>query len=178
MEEIWKVIPGFTGYEVSNLGRIRSLNYKRTGRVKVLKPAVTGGYYKTMLKSDEGEYKTVSVHVIEVLTFKGERPGSNYDIDHKDGNSLNNNLDNLWYIPHSENVRRGYIYGKAKPQKGLNNGMGKYSDDFVKEVRRYVATQKKLKGVNYGRADVADRFGINVNTLKHILRTDNKGRRL
>lgn len=39
MEEIWKDITGYEGlYQVSNFGRIKALNYKRSGREKILKP--------------------------------------------------------------------------------------------------------------------------------------------
>ena len=38
MEEIWRDIKGFEGkYMVSNLGRVKSLNYRRTGKEKILK---------------------------------------------------------------------------------------------------------------------------------------------
>ena len=36
--EIWKDIEGYEGlYQISNMGRVKSLNYKRTGREKILK---------------------------------------------------------------------------------------------------------------------------------------------
>ena len=36
MEEIWKIIDGYPNYMVSNLGRVKTLNYKRSGREKIM----------------------------------------------------------------------------------------------------------------------------------------------
>jgi len=46
-KEIWKPIPNFSRYEASNKGRLRSNNYKNSGKTKVLKPALAKGYLKT-----------------------------------------------------------------------------------------------------------------------------------
>lgn len=44
MEEIWRDIDGYEGlYKVSNLGNIKSLNYRRTGKEKILIPNKSGG---------------------------------------------------------------------------------------------------------------------------------------
>ena len=50
-EEIWKDIKGYEGkYQVSNLGRVRSLNYRRTGKERILKYLInTRGYLTTVL---------------------------------------------------------------------------------------------------------------------------------
>lgn len=40
--EVWKDIPGFENYQISNYGNVKSLNYGRTGKPKLLKPTVSG----------------------------------------------------------------------------------------------------------------------------------------
>ena len=53
--EKWITIQNYGGYEVSNLGQIRSINYKRTGTIRILKPTLNPqGYLCTMIKNDNG----------------------------------------------------------------------------------------------------------------------------
>ena len=93
MEElIWKTIPGFTGYQASNTGLLKSLNYKKSNKEQVLKPAINpNGYPQTMLKSDDGVYKSKPVHYFVALAFFGVRP-ENFDVNHIDGFKTNNNI--------------------------------------------------------------------------------------
>lgn len=44
--EVWKDIPGFENYQISNYGNVKSLNYGRTGKTKLLKPTISGKGYK------------------------------------------------------------------------------------------------------------------------------------
>ena len=61
----WKTIKGFSNYEASNTGLIRSLDYKRSGKVQILKPAKSkDGYLKTMLKSDDSKYHSKPIHFV------------------------------------------------------------------------------------------------------------------
>ena len=50
-KEIWKTIDGYPNYMVSNLGRVKSLNYNGTGREKILKPTKNkyNGYLQVCL---------------------------------------------------------------------------------------------------------------------------------
>ncbi len=68
--ENWKAIPNFSTYEASDLGRLRSLNYKRSKTIRVLKPAKSkDGYMKTMLLDDNGKYSSWTVHKFVALAF-------------------------------------------------------------------------------------------------------------
>ena len=50
-DEIWKAIPGYEGYEASNTGKVRSLNYGGTmGKIKELSVYSQAGYYKTTIR--------------------------------------------------------------------------------------------------------------------------------
>lgn len=42
IKEIWKPIEGYPDYEVSSMGRVKSLNYYHTGKEKILKPIIDG----------------------------------------------------------------------------------------------------------------------------------------
>ena len=98
-KEIWKpiiiemngVLYDYTGlYEVSNLGNVRSLNYMRTGKVKVLKAQKNkGGYLMVCLTK-----KTFYVHRLVATAFL-DNPKKLQVVNHKDENKENNNVKNL-----------------------------------------------------------------------------------
>jgi hypothetical protein len=91
MEEIWKDIKGFEGrYQVSNLGRVRSLDWHgHKGRMLKLKINKMWGYYKLNLAHPDGYIKTVSVHRIVAIAFI-PNPDNLPEVNHKDENKLNN----------------------------------------------------------------------------------------
>ena len=94
--EIWKDITGYEGlYQVSNLGRIKS---KR----KILKP-IDGEYLKVGL-SKNGLQKTLYIHRLVAETFFGK---SKLQVNHKDENKHNNNINNLEFISFKENINYG-----------------------------------------------------------------------
>lgn len=115
MQEIWLKINGFKYYEVSNKGRVRSLDrsyylkkftpsknprYKgEIRRGRILKKYVNKyGYERVTLCEDNTErYKLV--HRLVAEAFIEPIKGFNF-VNHKDGNKLNNNIDNLeWATP-------------------------------------------------------------------------------
>lgn len=111
MMEIWKVIEGTDGqYEVSNTGKVRSLNYKRTGKVKELRPAPDPkGYMKTMLPYG-GRWKTVKIHRLVACAFI-PNPNGLPQVNHKDGNKANNAVNNLEWITNYENAHHALKNG-------------------------------------------------------------------
>ena len=91
MEEIWKDIKGFDGrYQVSNLGRVRSLDWEgHKGRMLKLKINRRWGYYRLNLAHVDGYIKTFSVHRLVAMAFI-PNPDNLPEINHKDENKLNN----------------------------------------------------------------------------------------
>lgn len=101
--EIWKDIKGYEGlYQVSDQGMVRSLNYNRTGKTRVLKLKENRyGYLQVGLWKD-GIQKSVSVHRLVWSAFVGEIP-KGMQIDHRDGCKTNNSLSNLRVCTPKEN---------------------------------------------------------------------------
>jgi len=89
--EIWKDIKGFEGrYQVSNLGRVRSLDWPRhKGRVLVLKIGKKWGYYRVNLQNSDGYIKSITVHRLVAMAFI-PNPDNLPEVNHKDENKLNN----------------------------------------------------------------------------------------
>ena len=162
--ENWKEIKGFSGYEASDLGNLRSLNYKRTGMAKVLRPSISGGYLKTMLKSDEGKYRSLYVHRFVCLAFLGQKP-KGLEINHKDGNKLNNRPSNLEYVTRKENVKHAYDNKLMRPKVGSSNGMAKLKESDVLEIRAHAASS----GRYYGRKQLAIKYGVSECTIKEVV---------
>lgn len=116
MEEIWKPVKDYEGlYEVSNLGRVRSLP-RYTTKGKVLKEYVNphNGYcYVSLSKHNDRKPKRIHCLVMSAFCPVIKKPGydKNFTIDHKDGNKTNNRLDNLEWCTQSENQIRAYELG-------------------------------------------------------------------
>ncbi len=167
-KEIWKPIPNFSKYEASNLGRLRSLNYKRTGKVVVLKTSKSkDGYLKTMIKNDDNIYKSWSVHKFVMLTFKGERKKGE-EVNHINGIKTDNRAVNLEYVTHSENVQHSFDIGLQKPKRGELNGMSKLNRKQVE----YIREAKKTKGRYWGRNELAKKFNVSAKHLQDIANND------
>jgi len=116
MEEIWKPIKGYEGiYEVSSLGRVRSLaryiqiqdprgSHMRKLQGRILTPhKMTNGYLGIRLSQDCKE-ENLLIHRLVALAFvSGYRDG--LITNHKDRNRANNRADNLEWVTYQENNR-------------------------------------------------------------------------
>ena len=118
--EIWKDIPGFENkYQVSRSGKVRSLSYMRTGKVKELKQATcVGGYKRVQLVGKNGKIHEYFVHVLVARVFvPGEMQGM--EVNHLDFNPSNNRTDNLEWVTHSANIMHSHRAGRRKiPYQG------------------------------------------------------------
>ena len=102
MEE-WKPIKDFPEYEVSNLGRVKSLNYNHTKKENILKHGVCSRGYPRVVLSYNNKKRYVQVHRLVAETFL-PRPDNSTQVDHIDRNPLNNNLSNLRWVSCQENL--------------------------------------------------------------------------
>ena len=161
--ETWKRIPNFSRYQASNKGRLRSTNYKNSGKTKVLKPKLSNGYLKTMLQADDGKYKTWNVHKWVALTWLGEPNG--LEVNHIDGNKENNSIENLEYCTRSENMLHAFKNRLEKPMRGENNPSSKLTKEQVLEIRAYAKKNGKLKN----RKQLAMKYGVTEAHLKDIV---------
>lgn len=94
MQEIWKDVKGYEGrYQVSNLGRVKSLNYLQKGKEQILKATKIKGYLVVNLYK-EGKAKIYTIHRLVAKTFI-ENPDNLPQVNHKDECKTNNIVDNL-----------------------------------------------------------------------------------
>lgn len=114
--EIWKPVVGYeTTHEVSNLGRVRSIdriinNNSRWGRRperrkgKILSQAENEFGYLTVRMNVNKKYKSRLVHRLVAMAFIGPSPEGKPQVNHKDGNKHNNTIDNLEWVNNRENT--------------------------------------------------------------------------
>lgn len=163
--EIWKDIPNYEGYyQVSSLGRVKSLNYNRTRKPRVLKQGLDGyGYPKSCISKD-GKAKNIRVHRLVMLAFKGK---SELQVNHINGIKTDNRLENLEYCTQSENINHAVSNGLIL--NGENHGKAKLTRACAERIKygHQGMTQKEVANL-YGisRQQVSD-IRLN-NQWKHI----------
>ena len=102
--EIWKDILGYEGlYQVSNLGRVKSLKY---GKEKILKPRKNTKGYLSIKLYKNGLKKTYYVHRLTAQTFI-PNPNDLTEINHKDEDKENNRVENLEWCDRKYNNNYG-----------------------------------------------------------------------
>lgn len=157
--EVWRPAFGFTGYEVSNLGSVRS--YRPSGpnrRMRTepvyLKPFFVDGYPRVNLTKGRG----VTVHRLVAEAFIGPRPPG-AECRHLDGNRKNPRADNLRWGTRSENMQDAVAHGTLLGRTpGSKHGGSKLTEEEVLHIRALVS-----KGVSG--CEVARRFGVASETV-------------
>ena len=108
MEEIWKPI-GYEGYEVSNLGRVKSYKYDKING-KIMNPYKnTKGYLQIDLQLDGRKRENrvhLSVHRLVAISFI-PNPDNLPQVNHKDEDKTNNCVDNLEWCTNDYNAHYG-----------------------------------------------------------------------
>lgn len=138
MEEIWKPVLGFEGcYEVSNLGKVRSLDRRtKSGRLVrgvLLKLGYRVGYPCVTLYANNVPHK-LNVHSLVAEAFLGPRP-EGLVVDHLDGVRSNSIASNLEYVTVRENTLRGRSSLKKKGVKCPLVGVTVRGERFVASKR-------------------------------------------
>lgn len=143
----------YPDYAVTDEGEVISLVYRqgssgtRRPRWKLLKPKLSHGYWAVNLYKG-GKSRTKTVHILVMAAFTGPRPAG-LDINHKDGNKLNNHHSNLEYCSHAKNI-----------QHAFDNGLC----ETIREAARQ--TGLKNKGEGNGRARLSDAAAAQLLALK------------
>jgi hypothetical protein len=106
--ESFKKIEGYDGiYEISSNGNVISNNF---GKRKILKQSIMNSGYKMIVLRKDGKQKTFSIHRLIASYFLPNEKNLE-QVNHKDGNKLNNNLSNLEWCSRSQNIQHMYDNG-------------------------------------------------------------------
>lgn len=129
--EVWVPIREFPKYRVSNLGRVKYI----ADTVRIRKPHVfRGGYFGVTFRRN-GRNTTRNLHRLVATAFI-PNPDNLPEVNHKDGNKLNNHVNNLEWCTQAFNTLHAYESGLCKTV-GERHHMNKLKIREVQEIRRY-----------------------------------------
>lgn len=163
MSETWKAVPGYSGrYEVSDLGRVRSLPNSRRHGIRILSPATSKSGHLTVSLWRDGSGKSHQVHILVLETFKGPRPGSStiWHACHADGNPANNAIANLRWDTRASNEADKITHGTSN--RGTSNRANVLSEGQVLEIKKRLASESE------SHATIAQDYGVTRETISAI----------
>lgn len=147
--EIWKDIEGYKGlYQVSNKGRVKSMNYRGIGREGILKPVINSRGYCQVIVYVNSNRTHKLIHRLVAEAFI-PNPNNLPQVNHIDECKLNNHISNLEWCTAEQNMNHGTrneraATGRSKPviQYDMNGG----------RVARYNSTAEsaRLTGIGQG----------------------------
>lgn len=108
-KEVWKDIKGYEGlYQISNLGRVKSLKKKGNYKERILKYHIINKGYCRLHLFKQNKSKGFLVHSLVLNTFKPNLDKNKTQIDHINGIKTDNRVENLEWVTPKENVKRAY----------------------------------------------------------------------
>jgi len=153
-KEIWKPIINYEGlYEVSDLGRIKSLKYEKQKILKQRRCDAMGHIGVALCKNNE--IKTFYIHRLVLIAFVGPCPPG-MECRHLDGNPQNNRLENLKWGTKSENAQDSIKHGThysifPTPPKGSKHHSSKLNESQFRVITRLIEddylTQKEISEI-------------------------------
>ena len=178
MEEIWKFIPNSEEkYMVSNLGNVKRCKYtkimknghKRVYQEMIIKCQSNGQYLK-FRDNRNGRSFGDYVHRMVAMAFV-PNPDNKPQVNHIDGNKMNNRADNLEWVTNKENMQHIYRIGKAAPHNRVQIlKINPETNEIVKvfkssrhvnkeeninrcKLRKHVESREPLNGFIYKKGD-------------------------
>ena len=171
--EVWRDIKGYEGhYQVSNLGRVRSLDRevplgKTTKKIKgkIRKQVLHKLGYPTLNLSKNKEVKGYLVHRLVALHFV-DNVNEYPEVNHIDGDKTNNIHTNLEWCTRKENINHAIDTGLTK-QNGVDSHWSKLTNDEVFAIR---IMYKKDERATY--ENLAEQFGVGASTIGRVVRKE------
>ena len=162
MKEIWKPVIGYEGvYDVSNMGRVRSLDRvamrsdgkpcRVTGRLR--KTKINGWGYETVVLHEDGTRTSKMVHHLVLEAFSGVRHDDHHG-HHIDGNPRNNTVENLEWVPKEAHW--------SYHNQGHRHHNSRLTPETVRMIRKVIALGE------HSYAQIGLMFGTCASNIGHI----------
>lgn len=185
--EIWKDVQGYEGlYQVSNLGRVKSLvreHYCKKERILTNVKLPNGYIYVRLCKDGKG--KNVRVHRLVAVAFI-PNPENKTEVDHINAIKTDNSVNNLRWASHKENIRNPlnmvHLIGKNNPMFGK-----KHSEETKEKIRKNHANfsgdlnprARKVKNIETNEIFVTvksagKKYGVSDNSIRGSIKRNGK----
>lgn len=161
--EKWKPIPNYSLYHCSNTGLIKTFNWKGHGQTRIMKPAFSGGYLKTMLKRDDGRTHSITIHRMVATTWIANVDGKDC-INHINGIKHDNRVENLEWCTVQENNKHAISSGLVYILKGEEIGNSKLTEKEVLEIRQKFIPRRVTRKI------LSKEYNVSEATIKDIVR--------
>jgi NUMOD4 motif/HNH endonuclease len=170
--EEWRDIDGYEGfYQISNRGQVASLQRQvkhpgggfatLTGRI--LKESLTGSGYPFVALCRDGMTRQHMVHRLVAKAFLGSAADPRLQVNHKNGNKVDNQASNLEWVTPSQNLRHAVRVGLHVAARGEATGSHRLTENQVRDIR----TRYGLRQAN--QQALADEFGVHNSTISDIV---------
>lgn len=152
--EIWEDIPDYDGYMISNYGRVKS-QMKRNPII--LRKTLASGKFCVKVRKKRGVYINANVGRLVATVFVRE-PYENEIIIYKDGNVLNDNVNNLKWGRRNETTKNTFL----QSHKGTSNGMARLNEDKAREIRKLKSTGKTYR-------TIAAQYDVSISCIQYVV---------
>lgn len=153
---IWKKMPNFSRYEISEFGKIRTVYRVLKGHEE------KSGYTSYSLTNDLGKTRTIRAHVAVATAFHGPKPNNKHYAIHWDDDKANNYYKNIRWGTPTENKKDEKRNGRSNI--GEINGSARLTENAVREIRKIHASGK----ITYKK--LGSLYGVSVATICHVLK--------
>jgi hypothetical protein len=175
-DEVWRDIPGWDGYQVSNMGRVRSIDRLRRcsadGRTRMfpgttLKPRTNGYYQCVRLRRGKFDYRMISIHRLVAQCFLSPDP-SRPNVNHIDCDRLNNRADNLEWCTQAENLAHSTRLGRMPRDYWIN----RRSPNANLDANAVQSIRKKYAMGEHSYASLANEFGVSKRAIGRLIKRE------
>lgn len=150
----WRSLPNYPYYDISDTGLIQS--YQRSSDGILLSPSKGNqrGYLSFWMCNEKGR-KTMYVHRLVAELFC-DKPENATQVNHKDGDVLNNHYTNLEWVTSKQNIQHRFTSLNCQANKGDRNPANKYGEETrQKAIEMYNKGVRPTKidkelGLSYG----------------------------
>ncbi len=152
--EIWKNINGYDDYQVSSMGRFKSLKY---GKERILKPTKDGSGYLKVGLSKDGKVKEHLAHRIVAEAFLNN-PYNLSEVNHKNEDKSDNRVENLEWCDHKYNMN----YGTGRQRFSMKHKNGKTSKKVFQYtlagefVAEYPSVHEVERQLGYSQGNISE----------------------
>lgn len=159
MEEKWKTIEGYPNYQVSSLGRVKSIERKekyknvyRTRKEKILKPNKHSNGYLLVKIFNEGKAKKILIHRLVASAFVQNNSLFNNEVNHLDENKENNCASNLDWCTTEQNCNFGTR--NERISKANKNGKKSKAVICIETSKIYPSTREIQRQFGFNQSSI------------------------